>query len=42
MSIADYSCDGADYLDFFEEECNYDCENCEIRDECEEAVQLYP
>lgn len=34
MSISDYLEDGADYII---DDCDYDCRNCEIRNECEVA-----
>jgi hypothetical protein len=35
MSEADYLDDGADYCDIYNGECDYDCENCPIQNECD-------
>ncbi len=34
MSEAEYLEDGADYLD---DDCDGDCENCDFRNECDDA-----
>lgn len=37
MSVADYLEDGADYYDAYNEDCDEDCMNCQIRHECEDS-----
>ena len=36
MSEAEFMEDGADYLEYYGEDCDGDCENCKIRKECED------
>lgn len=38
MSQADYITDGADYCEYYNEDCDGDCENCDIKFECDDST----
>lgn len=37
MSEASYITDGSDYVDVYMDDCDGDCQNCDIKFECDDS-----